>query len=382
MVRTACWYVDECALEARIAKLIGDRLVSLKFIPRAGPALARPQAGDVYLARIAKAARGMRGSFVDLGEGGEGLVRTRAIFGEGTFITARVIQCAYGSKLAVLKPEDDVGSAAAIQDDRRARRISEPASAAQYLLARARADEPIIVDSDRPWPGPPAETAKPDLFEREGIDAQIEAALEPAVPLPCGGRLMIEQTQALTAIDVDAGSSARSSDANAEAAAEIPRQISVRALAGNIIVDFAQINRAGALAPLKERIAAAASDAGIELQIGTAGRTGLLELQRQRVEAPLSWLLTEAGITHSAVPLRLRLEAQAARLARAVRIASTHMPGALDLHLGAALADWLAQGAGRPVWEAILAASPARLRLVPGTVDDVISVERSPRSTS
>ncbi|MFZ1989648.1 MAG: hypothetical protein WAW96_07735, partial [Alphaproteobacteria bacterium] len=73
-------------------------------------------------------------------------------------------------------------------------------------------------------------------------------------------------------------------------------------------------------------------------------------------------------------------EAQAARLARAVRIAASRTPGALDLHVGAAFGDWLERGGGRPAWDAIQAASPAVLHLSPTGLDDAISVERSERS--
>ncbi len=376
----AHWYVDECAVEARAAKLLGDRLIALKIIPYVMPALARPQVGDLYLARITKSARGMNAIFVDLGEGGEGLLRTRGTLSEGELVAARVIQSAYGSKRPVLKPEETTDEVSAGQAGGRVRRISEPMSAERYLATHWRRDGPVVVDSDRAWRGPAVQSAKPGLFEREGIEAQIEAALEFVVSLPSGGRLIIEQTEALTAIDVDAGSSTRVSEVNTEAAAEIPYQIAVRGLAGNIIIDFAQIGSASVLAPLKERIASGATEIGIEVKIGVAGRTGLLELQRKRTEAPLASLLTVAGLTHGAVPMRLNLEAQAARLAHAIRAASAHMPGALDLRVGAALADWLTQGEGRASWQAILGASPVPLHLLAGGLDDAISVERRGRS--
>ncbi|HXZ67085.1 MAG TPA: hypothetical protein VEH07_00695, partial [Alphaproteobacteria bacterium] len=100
----ARWYVDECAVETRIARLVGGRLVLLKLIPQVMPALARAQVDDVYFARVAKSARGMEAQFLDLGEAGEGLLRTKKTLSEGAFVLARVIQSAYGSKIAVLKP--------------------------------------------------------------------------------------------------------------------------------------------------------------------------------------------------------------------------------------------------------------------------------------
>ena len=229
------WFVDECAIETRIAELMDDRLISLKIIPHVPPGLARAQVGDIYLVRVTKSARGMRGAFVDLGESGDGFLRSRDSLPEGRFVMARVTQSAYGSKVAVLKPE--VGADLPAENPRQARRVSAPQSAEQYLAARIQDGEALTVDSDKPWRGPPdAENSAPGLFEREGIEAQIEAALDPITHLPGGGRLVIEQTEAVTAVDVDAGSSARISDANAGAADEIPYQIAARSLAGNIVI--------------------------------------------------------------------------------------------------------------------------------------------------
>lgn len=87
------------------------------------------------------------------------------------------------------------------------------------------------------------------LFEAVGIAAQIDAALQPAVSLPSGGRLIIEATAALTAIDVDsgtagrhlardAGPSALADGVNREAVAEIARQLRLRRLGGLVVIDF------------------------------------------------------------------------------------------------------------------------------------------------
>jgi len=374
----ARWYVDESAVEARVAKLIDGHLVALKIIPHVMPALARPQVGDIYLSRVSKAVSTMDGLFVDLGEGGEGFVRSREKRSEGELVVARVVQSAYGSKRTVLKPEKMDRSAN--KGERHAMRISKPLSADDYVLRHLKQGEALVVDYDRPWCGPEAEFSKPGLFEREGLEAQIEATLEPVTQLKGGGRLVIEQTEALTAIDVDVGSAARSSEINFEAAGEIPFQIAARGLAGNIIVDFARISDAGALAPLKERIAAKARAIGINLQIGMASRTGLLELQRTRSEPPLAALLTQARLTHCAVPRRFSMMAQAARLARGVRIASAQKAGALDLHVSGELREWLELGEGRAAWDAIRAASSAPLHLHFGMLDDTLSIETRERS--
>ncbi len=81
-----------------------------------------------------------------------------------------------------------------------------------------------------------------DPFKTYGIDEQIEAALQREVKLPGGGRIFIEETKALTAIDVDSGNSLEQGSLgrlNNEAATEIAKQIILRNLSGKIVIDFA-----------------------------------------------------------------------------------------------------------------------------------------------
>jgi Ribonuclease G/E len=126
------------------------------------------------------------------------------------------------------------------------------------------------------------------LFLAEGLDEQIDAALSPQVPLPSGGRLVIEETAATVAIDVDTAAmvdtSARAAAlaCNLEAAAEIGRQIRIRELAGLIVIDFVPMRRRAE----RERVLTTLRDAlaGDErrLRIGGWTRLGLLEIVRER----------------------------------------------------------------------------------------------------
>ncbi|RNC29933.1 MAG: Ribonuclease G [Candidatus Dichloromethanomonas elyunquensis] len=91
---------------------------------------------------------------------------------------------------------------------------------------------------------------KASLFERYGIDVEIRNALHPRVPLARGGYLVIEQTEALTAIDVNSGKYTGNNNLeetllslNLEAAEEISRQIRLRNLSGIIIIDFIDLER-------------------------------------------------------------------------------------------------------------------------------------------
>jgi ribonuclease E len=83
------------------------------------------------------------------------------------------------------------------------------------------------------------------LFHRQGIEAQVEQLNQKAVPLPSGGSLVIEQTEALTAIDVNSGRLVRESSpedlavrTNLEAAREVMRQLRLRDVGGVIVIDF------------------------------------------------------------------------------------------------------------------------------------------------
>lgn len=88
-------------------------------------------------------------------------------------------------------------------------------------------------------------TADIPIFERFNIERQIEQTFMRKVPLPSGGEIVIEETEALTAVDVNTGSHKGSKDgkdfilnANLEAAKEVARQIRLRNIGGLIILDF------------------------------------------------------------------------------------------------------------------------------------------------
>ncbi len=155
------------------------------------------------------------------------------------------------------------------------------------------------------------------LFEHYGVEAEIERALAPEVALASGGRIAIETTRALTAIDVDSGAYAGGADLEAtalrvdlEAAAEIARQIRLRNLGGIVAIDFIPLkeaaNRARLLAALR---AGLAHDAAPTRLFGYSA-LGLVELTRRRQGPPLAEILVEpcpacagAGLTPKAATI-------------------------------------------------------------------------------
>jgi ribonuclease G len=117
-----------------------------------------------------------------------------------------------------------------------------------------------------------------DAFETTGVADQIADALSPEVPLPGGGRLVIEPTTALVAIDVD-GPDALA--AGLEAAREIPRQLRLRELAGLVVIDFPAVPAATRARVMRELRRALARDAE-PVRMVPMSPLGLVELGRRR----------------------------------------------------------------------------------------------------
>ncbi len=126
------------------------------------------------------------------------------------------------------------------------------------------------------------------LFEAEGVPEQVEAALEPAVPLPGGGSLIIEETAALVAIDVNSGgvSDGAGEDlalrVNSAAASEVIRQTRLRNLGGRIVVDFMPMRSKRRREDLLNRLRHAAARERVAIQVLGFTPGGLIELNRQR----------------------------------------------------------------------------------------------------
>jgi ribonuclease G len=129
-----------------------------------------------------------------------------------------------------------------------------------------------------------------DPFEATGAAAQLEQALQPEVPLPGGGSLIIQPTAAFTAIDVNGGAR-RALEANLAATSEIARQLRLRRIGGTAVVDFIDLPtraaRARLLAALREAVAADPAP----VQVFAMSRFGLVEISRKRTGPGLAELL-------------------------------------------------------------------------------------------
>jgi ribonuclease E/ribonuclease G len=141
----------------------------------------------------------------------------------------------------------------------------------------------------------------PDLADRARpaptfILDQLPGLLEPSVPLPGGGRIVIEATTALTAIDVDAGDARDPAEVNRRAAVALARQLRLRNIGGIVVVDTISTRGAKAAATLLGtfRHALAADPAQIHLPRAISP-LGLIELARERRGLSLAEALEAAG---------------------------------------------------------------------------------------
>ena len=133
------------------------------------------------------------------------------------------------------------------------------------------------------------------LFARGQVEAQLDAMLQPIVQLRSGGYLVINQTEALVAIDVNSGRSTRERNieetalrTNLEAADEAARQLRLRDLAGLIVIDFIDMESKRHNAMVERRIKEALKNDRARIQVGHISHFGLLEMSRQRLRPSLA----------------------------------------------------------------------------------------------
>ncbi|MDR5616153.1 ribonuclease E [Arsenophonus sp.] len=132
------------------------------------------------------------------------------------------------------------------------------------------------------------------LFSHYQIESQIESAFQREVRLPSGGALVIDTTEALTAIDINSSRSTRGGDieetafnTNLEAADEIARQLRLRDLGGLIVIDFIDMTPVRHQREVENRLREAVRQDRARIQIARISRFGLLEMSRQRLSPSL-----------------------------------------------------------------------------------------------
>ncbi|MEY4697048.1 MAG: hypothetical protein RIT14_1476 [Pseudomonadota bacterium] len=339
--RVVC--LDEIAGRPAAALLVDGQLEDLIIDP-AGDA---PLTGAIYRAVADRPMKGQGGLFVKLPEG-SGFLRQTAGIAPGQRLLVQVtgpadagkavpvtLRLLFKSRFAIVTPgapglnvsrrikdEDLRAALEALAADamqgadealglilRSACAEADEAEIAEDILAMRELCQAVLADVDggpellvegagahetawRDWTDPPPDEVVEGGFADHGVEEMLADLCQPRVELPGGGHMMIEPTRALVAVDVNTGndsSPAAGLKANVAAARDLPRQLRLRGLGGQVVVDFAPM-------PKKERaildqvIRAAFKGEG---EINLAGWTtlGLFEMTRKRDRLPLADLL-------------------------------------------------------------------------------------------
>ena len=132
------------------------------------------------------------------------------------------------------------------------------------------------------------------IFSRYQLEEQIAAISRNKVPLPSGGSIVIDSTEALVAIDVNSGKTIAENDieatalrTNLEAAAEIARQLRLRDLGGLIVVDFIDMKESAHIREVEKKLKEAAKKDKARINLARMSKFCLLEMSRQRIRPML-----------------------------------------------------------------------------------------------
>jgi ribonuclease E len=136
-------------------------------------------------------------------------------------------------------------------------------------------------------------TGKKPLFSRFQLEEQIDRIYGRKVPLPSGGALALDQTEALVAIDVNSGKTSGDGvedmafKTNMEAAEEVARQLRLRDLAGLIAIDFIDMKRESHIRSVQDRLVDCLKADKARMEVGKINRFGVLVMTRQRIRPSL-----------------------------------------------------------------------------------------------
>jgi ribonuclease E len=141
---------------------------------------------------------------------------------------------------------------------------------------------------------------KVPILHRFQVEGQLDNIHNPIVQLKSGGYIVLNQTEALVAIDVNSGKATKERHieetalkTNMEAAEEIARQLKLRDLAGLIVIDFIDMDAAKNNREVEQRLKEAMRQDRARIQLGRISPFGLLELSRQRLRPSLHEMSTE-----------------------------------------------------------------------------------------
>jgi Ribonuclease G/E len=300
--------------ETRLALVEDGRLIEY-VTSRAD---ARSQVGALYLGRVASVSRPLDAAFIDLGFERTGLLAFADTkegapkLTEGAAVAVRVLRDASADKGPKLTARLEY----AVPSDAKAPLLlrAAPDPIDDFLAARVQPGWRVI--ADHPRADAELHRARTSIFAEHDIEGQIEAALQPIVALPDGASLVIEETAALVAIDVNTGPRGDAYTVNLAAAAEIARQLRLRNLAGQIVIDFVAMKRRDRREQVIAALRAAVADDARDVHVLGLTRLGLAELTRRRVGESLTARLgftnkVERSADRAALDLLRAIDAQA-----------------------------------------------------------------------
>lgn len=339
--------LDELGGRAAAALLVDGQLAELAIDPKGDEALP----GAIYRAVADRPMKGQGGIFVKLPDGASGFLRQisgiapgqrllvqvtgPAEAGKAIPVTARLL---FKGRFAILTPaapglnisrrihDDDLRAdlndlaeagmkgadetlglilrSACAEADlvEVAEELAQLRDLAEAVLADLTGGPELLVDGPgahdlalRDWlePAPDEVVSQPGGFATHGVVDLIEALSTPRVDLTGGAHMMIEPTRALVAVDINTGadtSPAAALKANIAAARDLPRQLRLRGLGGQIVADFAPMPKKDR-AILDQVLKAAFKPEGADVNLAGWTTLGLFELTRRRDRLPLSDLL-------------------------------------------------------------------------------------------
>jgi Ribonuclease G/E len=268
--------------ERRIALLAGDEVIGF-VIDRGEPAV-----GDVFLGRIISKPGEGGGTFVDIGAALPGYLPRPGDWHEGQALPVQVTAEARRDKGAVLTHR--VAPLADWSRMKAPARLVAPGRLTKVLgehsgIGDVLVDEPwLLAEARKLFPG--AQTRRGAWRDSGAADA-LEEALGRIVPLPGGARLIFDEGAGATLIDVDAGGLDRDGT-NRLAMREIARQLRLRNIGGQIVIDPIAGQGSGYLQGLVEQLKAHLADDPVPTDILGATRMRMIELVRPRRQPSLS----------------------------------------------------------------------------------------------
>jgi len=186
------------------------------------------------------------------------------------------------------------------------------------------------------------------VFERYNIERQIEQTFQRRVTLPSGGEIVIDETEALIAIDVNTGShKSRSGDekntifqVNMEAAVEMARQIRLRNIGGLIIMDFIDMKERRHRQSVYDKMVELMSEDKAKTHILPISQLGIMQMTRQRQQESLSANIYTScpychgrGIVKSATTMSVELQRRLSSVARRLQNRKDSKEYSLRVHV-------------------------------------------------